>query len=165
MVNELERSWYPDEAPAVDPVPATSASAEPRAKASSGTGAAAQNPGLPAWMTALLNHADTSAEARPAEDQTRSSLEASTPNLTGLLGELQKKSGERDPSTVPPSAATRERAEEPITLTAAVNLLPGEMSTAPAAKFLEAFRAYEKEKKRRDAERALREPLKRKPPG
>jgi hypothetical protein len=38
------------------------------------------------------------------------------------------------------------------------------MSTPSSAKFLEAFRAYEKEKKKREAEKALREQGKRKPP-
>ena len=156
MVNELERSWYPDEAPAeiADP----SAQSEPAPVAPAG-GA------LPSWMTALLTPAESVSE--PAPEETRSSLEASTPDLKGFLGELQQKSRARKLAESQPAAASeshfRESAEA-ITLSAAVSLLPGEMSHAPSAKFLEAFRAYEKAKKEREAERALRDQRKRKPP-
>lgn len=156
MVNELERSWYPDEAPAemVD----RSSQSEPAPVAPAG-GA------LPAWMTALLTPAESLSE--PAPPETRSSLEASTPDLKGFLGELQQKSRARKLAKEQPAAASeshyRESAEA-ITLSAAVSLLPGEMSHAPSAKFLEAFRAYEKAKKEREAEKALRDQRKRKPP-
>jgi hypothetical protein len=146
MVNELERSWYPDEQP-TDRVEPTS------------TDAAAG--GLPGWMTALL----TPSERVVEREEPRSSLEASTPDLRGFLGELQQKSRERKLAARSEAGeSTFRESSEAITLTAAVNLLPGEMSTPSSAKFLEAFRAYEKEKKKREAEKALREQGKRKPP-
>lgn len=137
MVNELERSWYPDE----EPVAAAPAAARP-----------ADAGGLPAWMTALVTPAAGPPNAEnTAPDEARSALEAAAPDIEGLLGETPVSSGPADNS-------------EAITLKAAVTLLPEAMSTAPAAKFLEALRAYEKEKKKRDAEKALREQGKRKPP-
>ena len=105
------------------------------------------------WMRALV----TPRAAEPAADT--SSLEASTPDLKGFLGELKQKAREQTPSE-----SNFRGSADAITLTAAVNLLPDEMNTAPSAKFLEAFRKYEKAKQEREAEKALREQRKHKPP-
>jgi hypothetical protein len=124
MVNELERSWYPDQ------------EAPPSAPAAGGGE-------LPAWMTALLSPKDAVVEPAPADPvaaEPRSSLSAAANESS--FGE----------------------SADAITLTAAVSLLPGAMSQGPSAKFLEAFRAYEKAKNEREAEKALREQRKRKPP-
>jgi len=95
-------------------------------------------------------------------------LDAATPDLQSFLGELRKKSREQKRAHEAISSAPTKRAfpesVDAVTLSAAMDLRPAEMSTAPSAKFLEAYRAYEKAKRAREAEKALREQRKRKPP-
>lgn len=152
LVNELERSWYPDEESSAE-VPATEA---PPEQAPAAPGA------LPAWMTALLTPTDKPIEPAPARTEALSS-EASTPDLQSFLGELRKKAREQK-TTSTPSSTTFSESVDAVTLSDAMDLRPAEMSSAPSAKFLQAYRAYEAAKKAREAEKALREQRKRKPP-
>lgn len=182
LVDELERSWYPDEAPTAPNTPATTVQEtvaarqdtlhddathavvrcgedayvlqEPRTEPPDG-GSAETAPEV--WRIV-----DSSSELRAGDD---------TPSDFDLAARASREVTQwlrtRPRADAEPSAP--ERVVEPdysadpdaTTLVAASSLVPGAFQAAPSAKFLAALQAYEAEKLRRERERAQK---KRKPP-
>lgn len=191
LVDELERSWYPDEEPAAAPAPAeppAAASAQHDASAVAGSPSGdggAQEPQRPQ----LVSDADAAASVNtegshevwrvpenasaPAEDIVeRSRFEIVSSTAQEITKWLRRKPNEAAPAdeSKPNVPAQLHEPSEPsfvddqgaMTLVAASALDPAGFDNAPSQKFLKALAAYEQELSKRQAARAGHK--KRKPP-